>query len=124
MVGTGTLAFVRKQKAESYSDTALRLVQGDVPNRYGYGSGYTNGTTFACKFAPRLTPDVLPGTNAKMIEADLFFATATVLKPEDRIRLTHIYGELLTTSQTYAVVSGPVQTALGQRVGLELIVTE
>jgi hypothetical protein len=120
LVPEGTISLLRTLKEEGYSDTAQRLVYTVVAGGYSYGrASYPAGDSFACRFTPKPSPDLLPGADVEMTDADLFFAQDVVLLPNDRVRITHIHGDAVT-QEDYKIVAGPVMNSLGQRATLKL----
>lgn len=115
------LAHQRDITAPTFTDTAMRLVYATDGGSYGYGASYTDGAAFACSFQGRAEPDAQPGTNALMVEADLYCAHDVTLAADDRVRITYLYGEAVADPQEYAIVAGPYIDGNVQHAGLRLV---
>jgi hypothetical protein len=121
LVSDGALSVIRHFKELGFSDTALRLVYEIEASGNSYGRpAHTEGKSFPCRFAPKPSPDALPGADVQMTDATLHFGLDTVLLPDDRVRITHIHGDKVTAAD-YRIVAGPVRESIGQQATLLLV---
>lgn len=121
-VSTGTIKELQKLKRQDYTDRFTRLVK--TPGSAG-SSGvayptYPAGKSYQCRFVAKPSPDALPGANVQMTDGELFFDMDTPLSPDDRVRITHIYGQKVDPTD-YHVVAGPVRDSLGKTATLLLV---
>lgn len=110
-VTAGQLAAQRQVSAPTFTDTALRLIYAGTNGDYGPGTGaptYMQGSALACSFQVKPVRDAQGQTEVPLTEADLYLAHDAVLDPEDRVVITHLYGEEQANPQTYNITSGPV----------------
>lgn len=120
LISDGTIAVLRTLKKMGYSDRCTRLVRSVSSTTFSYGkSAYTEGKSFPCRFVPKPSPDMLPGADVQMTDAELFFDRGETLLADDHILITHIHGDKVTALE-YEIVSGPVLTSLGQEATLKL----
>lgn len=119
---SGTLHMIGKLKRADYIDRFTRLIR--TPGVAG-SSGvayptFPEGKSFPCRFVPKPSPDILPGADVQMTDAELFFDLSTDLLPDDRVRITHIAGRRVEASD-YRIVAGPVRDSLGKTATLALV---
>lgn len=110
-ITTGQRTAQRLVTAPSFTDTCLRLIYAGTDGDYGPSTGqptYTQGVSVPCSFQSKPVRDAQGQTEVPLTEADLFLAQDAVLDPEDRVVITHLYGEEQVSPQTYNIVSGPV----------------
>jgi hypothetical protein len=116
----GVISVLRNLKKQDYSDQATRQVYGLVAGGYSYNRvAYPDGAVFPCRFKGKPSPDMLPGADVVMVDADLHFGLDVVLLPNDRVKITHIHGEVVAPL-VYSIVQGPFRDSLGQRAALKL----
>jgi hypothetical protein len=114
LIPRGVINVLRTLKEADYSDRAVRLIRTVESDTYSYGKdAYTAGKSFHCRFVPKPSPDALPGADVQITDAELFFGLDTILLPDDRVRITHIFGDKAIGPADYAIVAGPVQDSLG-----------
>lgn len=104
----GQLAHQRQITAGTFTDTCQRQVYTPGSGSYGYKGSYAPGASTPCLFAPRQKPDAMPGTDVRMVDAELYWPLGFEMGPDDRVMITHIYGEAVAQPQTYEIVAGPV----------------
>jgi hypothetical protein len=124
LVTPGQLAAERYATGETFTDTCQRLVFAATDTDYGTGTGapgYTAGASFPCSFQGRTAPDAMDETAVRITEADLYFAHNATLGPSDRVKITHLYGELQASPQTFEVVEGPLIDGNVQHAVLRLV---
>lgn len=117
------MAHMRAAVAPIYMDTCQRLVYTEPVSDPSYNNPtYPDGASLACLFVAKPKPDVLPGTEALQIDADLYLPRTTTLLPNDRVKITHLHGDAIAEPQTFAVAQGPVVDSVTMRAGLTLVV--
>jgi hypothetical protein len=126
LVTSAQLAAERMATAETFTDTAQRLVYGASDGEYGPGTvgDYVAGASFACSFQPKSVRDAQGETQVQMEDADLYCAVGTTLDADDRLTITHLYGEAVANPLTYNVAAGPVLDGNLQHVELRLVTDE
>lgn len=121
LIPDAVLNVLKTLKREGYSDQATRRVFSRVASGNSYGrASYDDGDTFPCRFVPKPSPDLLPGANVEMADAELHFDLGFLLLPDDRVIITHMNGQAIP-EKTYQIVAGPVQDSLGQSATLKLV---
>lgn len=121
LIPESSIQTLRRLKAEDYSDQVTRLVFTPHTGDLGHGKPtYPDGKIIACRFVAKPSPDVLPGADVQMADADLHFGREVTLNPHDRVRLTHLHGDKIT-ARDYAIIAGPVLDSLGNRATLKLV---
>lgn len=123
LVTSAQLAAERMATAETFTDTAQRLVYGASDGEYGPGTveGYVAGASFACSFQPKSVRDAQGETQVQMEDADLYCAVGTTLDAGDRLTITHLYGEAVANPQTFNIVKGPLVDGNVMHAGLRLV---
>lgn len=71
-------------------------------------AAYADGSAVACGLRLLRPDEVQASGEVATIEAELRLPLATAVKPLDRIKLTHRYGEVLSAAEVFEVV-GPVK---------------
>lgn len=109
----GVISILRNLKQEDYSDQARRLVftHGASGNSYGTPS-YVAGATFPCRFVEGSDQDAIPGTEVEQADGEIFYGLDVSLLAEDRVRITHLHGDMVT-ARDYDIVAGPYKSSLG-----------
>lgn len=113
--------------APTFTDTAQRRAFTVVSGGYGTGTGkttYADGASFACSFQGKAVKDAQQQSETPMADADLYYALTVTLDPADRVTITHLLGEAVTTPQTYAIAGGPFIRHNLQHVELSLVTEE
>lgn len=96
--------------APTFTDTAQRLVGTSTNGDYGSGTGlptYPAGASFPCSFQGKPAKDAQQQSEVPMADADLYYALGATLLSGDRVKITHLLGEAVTSPQTYDIVGGP-----------------
>jgi hypothetical protein len=120
IISDATLATLKKWKEAGFYDRATRLI-------YSYETRqYTDSVAFDCRFlpisgSPRPASDELGQARVQMGDCDVYFKLDVVLGSHDRIRITHIHGQLQTPALVYDIVAGPIREQIGQRITLTLV---
>lgn len=100
----------RNITAPTFTDTARRGAYTVVSGDYGTGTGkptYTSGASFPCSFQGKAAKDLQQQSQVPSGDADLYYALGTTLGAADRVTITRLLGEAVTTPQTYEIVGGP-----------------
>lgn len=114
------LAAQRRITAPTFTATCQRLIYTAGSGDYGYGPPtYPAGVSMPCLFDPRPEPDANEGV--QMVDADLYLAHDAVLLPDDRVKITHIYGEVIASPQTFEIVEGPIVDGNVMHAALRLV---
>lgn len=120
LISDGVINTLRGLKEQGYSDRFTRLVRSTAVSGFSYGKpAYTEGKSSVCRFTPKPSPDLLPGADVQMTDAELFIARDTVLLADDHVLITHLHGDKITATE-YEIVAGPVLDSLGQSATLKL----
>ena len=120
IINDATLATIKRWKEAGFYDRATRLI-------YSYTTlQYTEGASFECRVllvsgSPRPAEDVLGDAEVKMGNCDVYFKQDVVMGSHDRIRVTHLHGQLQTPALVYDIVGGPIRESIGQRITLALV---
>lgn len=94
--------------APTFTDTARWLDETEGSGDYGYSNPtYPASTSFACSFQGKAAKDMQQQSQVPSADADLYYALGTILESGDRVTITHLLGEAVTTPQTYSIVGGP-----------------
>lgn len=96
--------------APTFTDTARPLAATAVDGDYGTGTGkstYPPGASFPCSFQGKAAKDAQQQSEVPSGDADLYYALGTALDSGDRVTITHLLGEAVTSPQTYSIVGGP-----------------
>lgn len=116
------LAAHRLITAPTFTDTCQRLIYTEGSGNYGYGAPtYPAGISMPCLFDPRPEPDANEAGAVLMVDADLYLAHDAMLLPDDRVKITHLYGEAVANPQTYAIVEGPIVDGNVMHAALSLV---
>lgn len=118
----GQLAQQRLVSAPTFKDTCRRLIHAAGSGDYGHGPAvYPEGASLSCLFDPRPAPDANEAGAVLMVDADLYLAHDAILLPDDRVKITYLYGEAVASPQTFRIVSGPVVDGNVQHAELKLV---
>lgn len=116
------MAHMRAAVAPIYMDTCQRLVYTEPDSDPSYNNPtYPEGASLACLFVAKPKPDVLPGTDALQIDADLYLPRTSTLLPNDRVMITHLHGDAVAEPQTYTITAGPIVDSVTMSCGLTLV---
>lgn len=121
LIGEAVIQELRRLKTMGYSDQFTRLVHtphATDPDRKK--PTYPAGESYACRVVPKPSPDVLPGADVEMADADLHFGLDTPLLSHDRVRITHLHGDAVEELD-YAIVKGPVRSSTGNSATIQLL---
>jgi hypothetical protein len=116
------LAHQRLVTAPTFAATCQRLVHTAASGDYGYGAPtYPAGVSLPCLFDPRVAGDANDVGAVRMVDADLYVAHDATLLPDDRVKITHLYGEAVASPQTFEIVAGPIVDGNVQHAELRLV---
>lgn len=118
------LAAQRLITAPTFTDTCQRLVHTPTDGDRGPGTGaptYTAGASLPCSFQATVDEDAQGESEVRMIDAMLYLAHDATLNASDRVKITHLYGELQASPQTFDVTRGPLVDGNVMEVGLKLV---
>lgn len=123
LVTPGQLAAERIATGETFTDTCQRLVHTETAGGdYGHASPtYPAGASFPCSFQATVAEDAQGTSEVRMIDAMLYLAHDATLLPGDRVKITHLYGELQASPQTFHIVRGPLVDGNVIEAGLQLV---
>ena len=121
LIPEGVISILRKLKQDDYSDQATRLPYTRVASGNSYGKpSYPDGAPFACRFVEANAEDVLPGAEIEQADGEVFYGLAVTLLADDRVRITHLHGDLVT-ARDYEIIAGPYRSSVGQNAKLKLV---
>lgn len=124
LVTPGQLATERVATGQTFTDTCQRLVFAATDGDRGPGTGpptYTAGASLPCLFQATVAEDVQGESEVRMIDAMLYLAHDATLTANDRVKITHLYGELQASPQVFAITKGPLIDGNVMEAGLALV---
>jgi hypothetical protein len=128
LLSSGLLARLRDVYSSSLQDSCTRLTPVATTGAYGYGKPtYAEFAVLTCLFRPSSKGGVIGGFGAgsnellgsaqvETSDAVLFIPRDAVVLGTDRLQLTELQGETLTSPITYEIVGGPVLDQVEHRV--------
>lgn len=113
---TGGLSFDKGELAAMREAQTAHMMDTCVIQSYGASGStdlgrptytYTDGDPIDCGFQHVSPREVMQGTRVIMTSARLRLPLTATVKGQDRIKLTHRYGEALSTPEIYEIVGQP-----------------
>jgi hypothetical protein len=105
---TTELSQMRATQAGAMYDTCKVLAYSAIQDALGNPDvTWTAGSALACGFEPVKPGEVHGSGDVPVIDGRVRLPIGTSVDEQDRIRMTHRYGEVLASSEDYEVV-GPV----------------
>lgn len=115
ILSNGAMGALRSVHDGMLSDACVRLSYVAGTSGYGYGpSTYTTASaSTSCLVTAKAQPERLENTQVRNGDVEIHLPLTMTITNLDRLRVTHLHGDALTTPQTYEIVEGPQVTHVG-----------